>query len=71
MNRQTIIAAVATGVVAAGAAVALAGVSFARDEGPNDPVVRKLSVEPDRTTADPFSPERTRSAKPRPLPEGP
>jgi hypothetical protein len=70
MNRRTIIAAAAAAAIGAGAVVALAGVSDARDEAPSDPVVRKLTVDPQQTS-DIWTPERTRSARPRPLPEGP
>ena len=70
MNRRTIIAVAAAAAVGAGAVVALTGVSAARDEAPSDPVVRKLTIDPQQS-ADIWSPERTRSAKPRPLPEGP
>jgi len=56
--------------VVAGVVVALTGVSDARDEAPSDPVVRKLTVEPQQTS-DIWTAERTRSAQPRPLPEGP
>jgi hypothetical protein len=70
MNRRTIIAAVAATAVGVGVVVALTGVSDARDEAPSDPVVRKLMVDPQQSS-DIWSPERTRSAKPRPLPEGP
>ena len=69
MNRRKIIAAAAAAALAAGVVVALTGVSDARDEAPSDPVVRKLTVDPQNS--DVWSPERTRSAKPRPLPEGP
>jgi hypothetical protein len=70
MNRRTIIAAAAAAAIGAGVVVALTGVSDARDKAPSDPVVRRLTVDPQQTS-DLWSPERTRSARPRPLPEGP